>query len=238
MPKPSLKKDSSRTIKPIAWVGDKKIHWFLLGIILKVNLMVWLEIELTYSDVRVQHVSHNATETPPLWPPYSPGRNKGFINFQKMFIRKCTGWSISVDCKKNEKNQWLSNGDWRQRLSSNSHRCTTGHHKEARKTFLKKHKRERERGGERDRGREGGEGEIKSKRTKKERNWRWDIKDMSSKLQEVLSPKQIFKNVVPSCFQSKKKISHVFPSKPARAHTHTHTHTHTQTHTHTHTHWK
>ena len=42
---------------------DKKIHTFLKGISPKVKVTVWLEFELTYSKVAVQHLSHDAKET-------------------------------------------------------------------------------------------------------------------------------------------------------------------------------
>ena len=44
---------------------DKGVHAFPKGISLKVNVIAWLEFELTYYDVTVQHVSHIAMETTP-----------------------------------------------------------------------------------------------------------------------------------------------------------------------------
>ena len=57
MPKPSFQKNSSCTIQPLA-KGDKDVHAFLKSISLKVNVIVWLEFELVYYNVAVQHVSH------------------------------------------------------------------------------------------------------------------------------------------------------------------------------------
>ena len=64
MPKPSLYKDFSGTIKPIVgWGTDKSVPTFLKCINLKVNIIVWLEFEMAYYDVTVQHISHCATGT-------------------------------------------------------------------------------------------------------------------------------------------------------------------------------
>ena len=43
---------------------DMGFHIFSEDFSPKVNLIAWLEIKLTYSDIIVQHFSHNATETP------------------------------------------------------------------------------------------------------------------------------------------------------------------------------
>ena len=56
MPKLSLLKKSNDTI----WL-DKGVHAFLKGISLKVNIIVWLEIELAYFKATVQHFSHYVT---------------------------------------------------------------------------------------------------------------------------------------------------------------------------------
>ena len=40
------------------------VHTFLKGITSKVNPIAWLEFELAYYNVAVQHVSNNAMVTP------------------------------------------------------------------------------------------------------------------------------------------------------------------------------
>ena len=57
------KKNSSGTIKPITG-GIRLFHIFPKGISAKVNVIAWLEFELTYYNVTVQHVNHYTTETP------------------------------------------------------------------------------------------------------------------------------------------------------------------------------
>ena len=54
MPNPFLWKNSRGTIQPKAG-GDKSVHAFQKGISLKVNIIAWLEFELTYHDIAVQH---------------------------------------------------------------------------------------------------------------------------------------------------------------------------------------
>ena len=47
-------------------IGENKgAHTFPKDIILKVNVIVWLEFEFAYYNVAVQHVNYYATETPP-----------------------------------------------------------------------------------------------------------------------------------------------------------------------------
>ena len=48
--------------------GDTEVHAFFKSISPKENIIVWLEFELTYYDVTVQHYNHYATgiPTPPL----------------------------------------------------------------------------------------------------------------------------------------------------------------------------
>ena len=41
------------------------VHTFPKGICPKVNVTAWRVFELTYYNVEVQHVNHNATGTPP-----------------------------------------------------------------------------------------------------------------------------------------------------------------------------
>ena len=41
------------------------VHTFLKGISLKVNVIAWLDLELTYYDIAVQHVDSYTSETPP-----------------------------------------------------------------------------------------------------------------------------------------------------------------------------
>ena len=56
MPKPSLQKNISGTIHPIARDGDKGVHIFLNGISLKVNVIARLKFELAYYKVTAHHV--------------------------------------------------------------------------------------------------------------------------------------------------------------------------------------
>ena len=40
---------------------DKEVHTFLKGISLKENAIVWVEFELAYYDIAIQHVNHYTT---------------------------------------------------------------------------------------------------------------------------------------------------------------------------------
>ena len=44
---------------------DKRIHTFLKGISLKMNVIAWLEFELVYFEATVQHFSHYAMKLSP-----------------------------------------------------------------------------------------------------------------------------------------------------------------------------
>ena len=44
---------------------SKGVHTFPKGISLKVTIIAWMEFELTFYNVTVQHVSHDTTGTPP-----------------------------------------------------------------------------------------------------------------------------------------------------------------------------
>ena len=46
--------------------GDKGVHTFPKDISPKMNVIAWLEFELIYFEVAVQHFNHYATGTPPL----------------------------------------------------------------------------------------------------------------------------------------------------------------------------
>ena len=64
MPKTCLLKSSSCTIQSIVW-SDKVLHIFLEGICLKVNVIARLDLEITYYNVTVKHVSCYNKTTPP-----------------------------------------------------------------------------------------------------------------------------------------------------------------------------
>ena len=57
IPKPFLSKNSNDTILSIS-EKDKGFHAFTKSISLKVNVIAWLEFELTYYDIAVKHVNH------------------------------------------------------------------------------------------------------------------------------------------------------------------------------------
>ena len=68
MPKPSLQKNTSDIIWPIAGGGaDKEVHAFPKGISQKVSVIAWLKFELAYFMAIVQHFSHHVMETPHLF---------------------------------------------------------------------------------------------------------------------------------------------------------------------------
>ena len=46
-------------------LGDKEVHTFLKGISPKVNVIAWLELELAYFDVAIEHISYYVTGLPP-----------------------------------------------------------------------------------------------------------------------------------------------------------------------------
>ena len=46
---------------------DKGVHTFLKGIFPKVNVIVWLEYELTYYDSTVHRFNHYTTRNPPFF---------------------------------------------------------------------------------------------------------------------------------------------------------------------------
>ena len=58
MQKPSFQKNSSDTIQPIAVVGVKWFIPFSRIFSPKVNIITWLEYELTYFKAAVQHINH------------------------------------------------------------------------------------------------------------------------------------------------------------------------------------
>ena len=64
MVKPSLEKNSSVTIQPIA-DENKGVHTFLKGISLKANVIVQLQFELTHYNIEVQYLIHHAIGTFP-----------------------------------------------------------------------------------------------------------------------------------------------------------------------------
>ena len=65
--KDNLVEDSSDIIWPITRTGDKGLIPFQRVFIKKMNVIKWLEFELTHYDVAMQHVNHYATSTPLFW---------------------------------------------------------------------------------------------------------------------------------------------------------------------------
>ena len=59
VPKPSLWKNSSGTGE-----GEIRFLTFSKGISLKVIVIAWLEFELTFYNVTIQHINHYTTGTP------------------------------------------------------------------------------------------------------------------------------------------------------------------------------
>ena len=73
MPKPSFKKNSSGTIKPLA-ERIRGLHTFPMGICPKRKLIERLEYELADYDSAVHHFNHYTTRVPPfLWGHSSDG---------------------------------------------------------------------------------------------------------------------------------------------------------------------
>ena len=65
IPKPSLQKNSSNTIWPIAG-GNKGVHTFLKDICSKVNSLPLLDFEHAYFNTAIYHFNHYAMGSPPI----------------------------------------------------------------------------------------------------------------------------------------------------------------------------